>query len=274
MKLSIITINLNNSSGLKKTMESVFNQDFCDYEYIIIDGGSTDNSLEVINEFVNKNQKFSNNDKIKVQFVSEKDNGIYHAMNKGILKAKGDYCYFINSGDYLASEKVITKIMTIDTTEDIVFGNLLICLEGNVIEVAKGKHDLTFLDLYQSVIKHQSTFIKRTLFGKFGLYNESLKIVADWGFFIKAVGLGNASYKYIDTDVAYFDNNGISNNSHELRIRERNLVIKENIPNLMINDYVNLDKLIKYNAATNYKLSEIALKLIAKSVKVFNKLTN
>ncbi|MFT4805390.1 MAG: glycosyltransferase involved in cell wall biosynthesis, partial [Psychroserpens sp.] len=101
MKLSIITINFNNAVGLKKTIESVVNQTSNDFEYIVIDGGSNDGSVDVIKEY-----------EAKVSYwVSEVDKGIYHAMNKGILLAKGDYLEFLNSGDILVNETVIQKII-------------------------------------------------------------------------------------------------------------------------------------------------------------------
>ena len=98
-ELSIITINLNNCAGLQKTLDSVFAQTFTDYEYLVIDGGSTDGSAELIKKQENK----------FVYCVSEKDNGIYHAMNKGIRKATGDYLLFLNSGDYLVNDEVLSN---------------------------------------------------------------------------------------------------------------------------------------------------------------------
>ena len=111
-KLSIITINLNNAAGLRKTIESVVNQTFTDYEYLIIDGGSTDGSVEVIKEFA---------DKI-TYWVSEPDKGIYNAMNKGILKARGEYLQFLNSGDWLVDNEVLFRVFSLNHFEDILYG--------------------------------------------------------------------------------------------------------------------------------------------------------
>src|SRR5215213_3812369 len=98
-QFSIISINLNNAEGLQKTFDSVFNQTFTDFEYIIIDGGSSDGSEEIIKENADK---FS-------YWVSEKDDGIYDAMNKGIAKATGDYLLFLNSGDHLLDSSILQK---------------------------------------------------------------------------------------------------------------------------------------------------------------------
>src|SRR5512145_3080868 len=90
-RISIITVNLNNSIGLERTISSVVNQNFCDFEYIIIDGARTEGRLNVIKRY-NERLKF---------WISEPDKGIYDAMNKGLLKATGDYLLFLNSGDFL-----------------------------------------------------------------------------------------------------------------------------------------------------------------------------
>src|SRR5690606_22317295 len=110
-KLSIVTINLNNLVGLQKTMQSVFNQTFTDYEYIVIDGGSTDGSKEYIEKHTNK----------LVYWVSEKDGGVYEAMNKGIIKATGEYCNFLNSGDYFWNNSVLEKSL-VHNEVDIFYG--------------------------------------------------------------------------------------------------------------------------------------------------------
>jgi len=112
-KLSIITVNLNNAEGLRKTIESVVSQTYTDYEYIIIDGGSTDGCVEIIKQY---------EDKI-TYWVSEPDKGIYNAMNKGILKAKGEYCQFLNSGDWLIKESILHDIFSILPIADIIYGN-------------------------------------------------------------------------------------------------------------------------------------------------------
>jgi glycosyltransferase involved in cell wall biosynthesis len=103
IKLSIITINYNNRDGLEKTIRSVIDQRFTDFEFIVIDGGSTDGSVDNIRKYENKIN----------YWCSEKDAGIYNAQNKGIKKAKGEYCLFLNSGDFLYNEDVLNKIKKI-----------------------------------------------------------------------------------------------------------------------------------------------------------------
>ena len=257
MKLSIITINLNNAKGLDKTIESVLCQTFSNYEWLIIDGGSTDGSVNIIQKY---SDRFS-------YCISEPDTGIYHAQNKGILKAAGDYCFFLNSGDYLVDNKVLEKIFMTDSNEDIIFGNLYVTISGKIIGKACGKEQLTFSDVYAHMIKHQASFIKRSLFERFGLFNENLKIIADWEFMIKTIGLGNATYRYVDKFVSYFDNYGLSNRNPEIVRLEREQVIKMMIPGMMHPDYEYLLKFKNYERVFRNRVCFFLIRLLNKMVR-------
>lgn len=204
MKLSVITINKNNAFGLRKTIESVVNQTFNDFEYIVIDGASDDGSAEVIKNY---------SDRISF-WVSEPDSGIYSAMNKGIRKAQGEYVQFLNSGDYLVDEKVYERFFCEDIHTDIAYGNRINLYPDGHILLNKGKQksNLTFEDVYKGCIPHTAAFTKRCLFEKYGLFDESFRIMSDTGFFLKAIGLGKSSSQYVDVTISYFDMEGISNN--------------------------------------------------------------
>ena len=194
-KLSIITINRNNAAGLRKTIESVLSQTFTDFEYIIIDGASTDESVEVIKEYA---------DKITF-WVSEPDKGIYNAMNKGILKANGEYCLFLNSGDYLVESDVFKKIFdNVQSDEDIIYGDLKRTFPDGEKDIVKMPDCITPSFLYNASLAHPSTFIKRYLFDKYGLYNELYEIVADHAFFVKVFLMGRIKYKHINVVVSNF----------------------------------------------------------------------
>ena len=271
-KVSVITINLNNAEGLKRTMKSVNEQTFPDFEYIIIDGGSTDGSIDIIREFQKHTSGTDLSSKFNLYWESEPDRGIYNAMNKGIVRSQGEYCFFLNSGDYFASPKVLENVMKMKATEDILFGNLLIYVNDKLTEKSFGKPKLSFLDLYLSSMKHQASFIKRILFDKFGLYDESLKIIADWEFFLKAVGLGNASYRHISEDIACFDNAGISNNSYELIISERKRVLETHIPSMILDDYKFFERFAFLRPAYNYTFTILLIRIIAKCAKVYGKI--
>jgi len=225
IKISIITVNLNNARGIKKTIKSVIEQNYCSYELIIIDGGSTDNSINVIKHY---------EDKISY-WTSETDNGIYHAMNKGIRQANGEYCYFLNAGDYFVNNTVLEKIFMSNSDTSILVGNILMTRD-EIVRIEKYS-DITFGLFFTGSICHQATFIKRDLFNKYGFYDESLKIVADWKFFLISIILNNESVKYLDVDIAYHDLFGISIIENKLFFKEREKVLKEIIPPRILKDY-------------------------------------
>lgn len=229
MKLSIITINFNNSNGLQKTIESVVGQTYTNYEYIIIDGGSSDDSKDTIKLY----------DKKIKYWVSEPDKGVYHAMNKGIKKANGEYCLFLNSGDTLINNNVLEVVFENFPDKDIVYGNL-----QNSSGLDVYANQLKFSTFFYSSIGHPVSFIRRTLFDIYGTYNEKYKIVSDWEFFIIALVKNNCSYQHINTTISYFEPGGISNNPKNelLQINEREEVLRKLFP-LMYDDYMELKKL-------------------------------
>jgi glycosyltransferase involved in cell wall biosynthesis len=227
-KLSIITINYNNCNGLKKTIESVVNQTYSGYEYIIIDGGSTDGSVEVIKEYA---------DKIDY-WVSEPDKGIFNAMNKGILKTTGEYCNFMNSGDSFHANDVIAKTIPL-LDKDIVVGKYI---HGNLSYTwGRTSDSISMLDFVKGGISHQSSFIKKTLFEN-NLYDENFKIASDWKFFIDVLIFKSCTYKNIDVIVADFDATGISSVASKLNEMERTKILKEFLPERIYTDYVRLAK--------------------------------
>jgi len=234
-KLSIITINLNNKEGLQKTIKSVISQTFIDYEYIIIDGLSTDGSVEVIEEY-------SNNIRY---WVSEPDKGIYNAMNKGIKQAQGDYILLLNSGDYLIDETIVKKAVDFGLDSDIVYGNIL-WEENNSTYCTTFPEKLRFSYFWTDTLGHSTTFIKRELHTNIGLYLETKKIVSDWCFFIQAICQYNCSYKHIPITIACCNRDGISCKPENgtLIFEERIAFLKQEFP-LYINDYEEIDQIKK-----------------------------
>jgi len=230
VKLSIITINFNEKQGLQKTIDSVLSQTSDHFEFIVIDGNSTDGSKEVVSQYKN-HFSFS---------VSEPDTGIYNAMNKGIKAAKGDYLLFLNSGDSLVSSSTVSEIeQAIDGSFDIYYGNLVYYDAKK-----KKKQKWTFPDSLSLgffvgySLPHQASFIRRTLFETISLYNENLKIASDWEFFMIAIINKKASYKYLDIVVSEYDLNGISSNpNNEERVNsEKNQSLQKYFP-MMVDDY-------------------------------------
>lgn len=196
LKLSIITVNLNNIEGLRNTINSVVSQTYKDFEWIIIDGGSTDGSKELIEKY----------DDYVDYWISEPDKGIFNAMNKGIKASRGEYILFLNSGDYLASSDKLEYILPLLSDKDFYIGDLEI--NGGVYHVdISNTERLCASILNNKSIPHQGTFSKRNLFERFGLYREDKKIVSDWIFFFEAVVFHNASVGAIPFVVSVFENN-------------------------------------------------------------------
>ena len=221
MKLSIITVNFNDAEGLERTIKSVISQSFKDYEFIIIDGGSTDGSVDVIKKY----EKYIN------YWVSEPDGGIYQGMNKGLRRAKGDYLNFMNGGDSYHSSHVLEKLFSLNVDVDIITGAHA---ENGLRNV--GKEGVTMLDLYKWAIDHQASFIRREVALRYP-YDEKYRIVSDWKFFIEALIFDNCSFYYTDTIVVDVDMKGISNTHSELDRKERELVLKELLPERVLKDY-------------------------------------
>lgn len=227
MKLSIITINYNNAVGLRKTLESVASQIFSDFEHIVIDGGSTDGSAEIIENYRHVGK-----------WVSEKDNGIYNAMNKGIRMAEGDYCLFLNSGDYLKGNAVLEQVFSYSFDEDIV------CC-ADYIDMGKDSHisyppkDVTLYSFINGCLNHSGAgFIKRSLFEKYGYYDETMKISADWKFYLIALGLGDATYRSLPIVTAVYDIHGVSATQKELQNYEHQITLKALIRERELKDYM------------------------------------
>jgi len=209
MKLSIITVNLNNRDGLKRTIDSVVSQTYRDFEWIVIDGGSTDGSKELIEEY---SDHFA-------YWVSEPDKGIYNAMNKGVAHAKGEYCQFLNSGDWLAGKEVLEEAAKKMNGCDVLYGDIDFYKNGTLSRNAKFPDFLSFDDLFHGALGHNSCFICTGLLQEFP-YDESLRIVSDWKFMFLMLLQGKA-FKHIGKCIGCFDMSGISENQPELLNEER-----------------------------------------------------
>lgn len=218
-KLSIITINYNNLDGLKRTVESVVNQTWQEFEYIIIDGGSTDGSAEYI---------ASQSENIDY-WVSEPDKGIYNAMNKGIAKATGEYLLFLNSGDELYDLEILDKNNIAVHTEDFVYFDIFLFFSTET-KIHQYPELLNFESFMFGSLGHPTTFIKRDLFYKIGYYDESLKIVSDWKFFMIAILKYGCSSRKVNKTLSKFYMDGISSNNVEDVILERQKVLVEYFP--------------------------------------------
>ena len=237
-KLDIITINRNNREGLERTIKSVVNQTVFDQiNFIIIDGGSTDGSKEIIEQY--KDELF--------HYVSEPDNGIFNAMNKGIRASVSDYLLFLNSGDYLSENNVLESVFPYLDGTDIVYGNEIkltvdpfgknrdpfawVSNQMNYRWYTNGSwhqrslkatvfpDELSESFFVTSALPHQSTFI-RASFQKEHPYSESFKLLGDWKFFREAWKNG-CTYKHIPVTVSVYMLDGVSTKQRSLFEQEK-----------------------------------------------------
>ena len=224
MRLSIITINYNNCEGLKKTIDSVLAQTCNDFEWIVIDGGSTDGSRELLEQHAGR----------FAFWVSEPDKGIYNAMNKGIDHAQGDYLLFLNSGDWFYNNTSLQRCFAHDFNADVMYGD---CVFNHADREVKRRFpsELTFELLYRSSLAHCCSFIRREVLAR-EHYNENYTIVSDYEFWVKLVFAGG-SFCHLDEFVSVFDTMGISSTNHDLDRIERKQVLSHYVPAMMAADY-------------------------------------
>ena len=311
MILSIITINYNNAEGLRKTLASVAAQTYHNIEHIIIDGGSSDGSVDVIKEY---EQQLLHRTPytIHLKWSSEKDNGIYHAMNKGIEIALGlrevdafnrstlcgdknkgnrsecvedkhseadrpkgtgvenkenescyDYIQILNSGDILAApdvtERIVAEIEKVEYPE-LLYGNMIKkdYATGKILGKSK-EVEYSLRQYYTSTMNHDCCYIRCDVYDKYGLYDESLKIVSDWKWFLQAIGLGKVKPVYANIDVTIFDASGISETNLELRNKERQQVLEELLSPAVLADYAKYTfPMEQYNRLKKYHLWGLA----------------
>lgn len=212
--ISIITVVFNGEQQLEKTIKSVIHQTYQNIEYVIIDGGSTDNTIQIIKKY----QKFIS------YWVSEPDRGIYDAMNRGIRKCSGDYILFLNSGDSLVNRHIIEETAEYLKTEalEILYGNIYRnidnpdCLVNTEIQ--------SDFELFTNTICHQAILASKATFQNVGKFNLNYKLCADREWLIKAVKKHNIKFRHINIPISIFDQSGVSS-QQRLRREYENMKI-------------------------------------------------
>jgi glycosyltransferase involved in cell wall biosynthesis len=251
--LSVITINLNNKEGLKKTIKSVISQTFDGIEYIVIDGGSHDGSVDILKENAVKLSHWE----------SAADKGIYDAMNKGIAKATGKYLLFLNSGDVLSENTILSEISEFLTDTDVLYGDLISMEADGKKKFHQSFDEADVNELLLSTIWHPCAFIKRDLFDRYGLYNSDFKLAGDYEFFIRVILKHGATSKHISKYITEFDTTGISHkkDNEELMNKEREIAWRLNFTEVMIDFF---KEGLRLSRSRELKLGSMITKLFRK----------
>ena len=204
---SIVTVSLNSAKEIESTAGSIKQQNYSNFEWIVIDGGSTDGTLDILEEY---------KDLISV-LVSEPDKGIYDAMNKGILHAKGQDLLFLNAGDSLYDPKTLSSLDRSSNFELIV-GNLFFTQSESVRESPQ----LLPKDyLLKEMLPHQATFFRRDIFDQYGRFDTSYRIAGDYEMFSRLIQKYKVSYTHVPDIIANFDETGISSNDNFRHLRKK-----------------------------------------------------
>ena len=267
MKLSIITINYNNAEGLRKTMESVLSQTYKDFEYVVVDGASTDSSVDVIRAYALQAEG------LNLKWISERDTGIYNAMNKGIRMAHGEYLLFLNSGDFLIAADVLEKVFENECSVDILCARCNVSDNGKVIWTSNPPEKVTFGTLYLVGLAHQSTFIRKSLFEQNGYYDESFRYNADIEFWYRAIVDNGASTQKIDVITTDYNLDGVSEKKKNdpVFIGEHKRILAKPIYQKILSDYKHYKSIIpiaqEYQWINKYTFLRRILRYIHKVVK-------
>lgn len=200
--ISLITVCYNAEAVIEETLKSAVNQTYKNIELVIVDGGSKDNTVAVAKKF----QPYIGT------LITEPDKGIYDAMNKGILAAKGDWVYFLNAGDLFFDSKVLEDVFTknIGGHIEFIYGKMQTINEPTGINYIAG-NEVTFKDFYfKYPICHQTTFTRKKAFAKFGMYDIKLKLLADIKWQIGLFKHNTTNTLFVDRIIAFYDIQGAS----------------------------------------------------------------
>ena len=221
MKVSIITICYNNEKDIIQTLESVINQSYNNIEYIIVDGGSKDDTLSILRDYKES----------ITTLISEKDKGLYDALNKGINHATGDIVGLIHAGDSIDNNHVIKKIVSFFEISDIdvSYGHSKIVDENDkIIRINKSPGYNKKNVIKGWMPSHQSIYIRRELFSDIGLYNLELHPDSDYEFFLRYFYFNNLKIQLLDEYIVKFSLGGVSSKNYSSRLSKesKNRVLK------------------------------------------------
>jgi len=206
LKISIVTVCYNSAKTIRDTIESVLSQTYADVEYIIVDGASTDGTIEIVDSYRNQVSKF----------ISEPDHGIYDAMNKGIAAATGDVVGLLNSDDVYEHKDVLTDVVSSfseRSSADIIFGDVVFASPDNmnrVVRYYRSSHFRPWKLRFGWMPPHPATFVRREVYEKYGLYSLNYRIASDYEIFVRWMLLNKLRYHYLDAVLVRMRTNGVS----------------------------------------------------------------
>jgi len=243
-KITVITVCLNSATTIERSIKSVLSQTYKNIEHIFVDGGSVDGTLDVIRKY----------DKHVTHIISEKDNGIYDAMNKGLRLAKGMIVYFLNTDDLLYDESVfetVVKIFQRFPLADVVYGNAKLVYENGENADAVYPNNLDWNHFRDRSLCHQSVFTKRSAFEKVGLFDSRYKLAGDYAWILKSIWVHDLNYQHVPKNLSLFSMGGKHSSP-------ANAVLLENERQTAINEYI-AKKYDFIGTASKYKVTAFVL---------------
>lgn len=242
MKVSVITVCYNDRSGLEKTIKSVLSQRGVELDYIIMDGGSTDGSKDLVDQYRS----------LVAHAISEKDQGVFDAMNKGLNRAIGEYVIFMNSGDYFLQEDSLAKLTRgAEHYPDFIYGDIYFEYKEGRRKHIKFPERLRLSGLFNHFLPHQATLTKRQLLVDRGGYDLRYKFIADSAFIWNAIVNDHSSYQHVDEIISVCEFGGLStdvNRNGDAMQQERLRFYQEKFP-MVYEDYLELYELRKFKKA-------------------------
>ncbi len=258
--ISIITVCLNREKTISRTIESVLNQKYSNFEYFIIDGNSNDNTVRIIKEY---EIKFKNK-KIPYAWISEKDNGIYDALNKGIEKSNGILIGHVNSDDYYEKDALINISKAYKNNKDygVFYGFLRMLHNDNEIVINRYNYNYYLVKPETGVVsatQHTTCFVKKDVYNQIGKFDTNFKIAADHDFLIRAKIKGIKFYP-LNKIISNFSSGGAAENMSDYERFEQRYRI------LYKNGLISKEKYIKYKNELKYKRYKNLKSLIIKKI--------
>lgn len=222
-KVSVITVTYNAFATLENTILSVIHQSYPNFEYIIIDGGSTDGTVEIIKRYATK----------LAYWISEQDDGIYHAMNKGISASTGEWIIFLGADDIFYNEGILGKIFTGKdlASVDLLYGNVILKSRGTVFGGSR-----TYAQLIEKNVNHQSIFYRKSLLEKTGAFNLKYKILADYELNLRIFRDPGFKKEFVPEIITLYNDKGLSNQVIDGNFYQDQLEYFINIDNIPAKD--------------------------------------